>query len=277
MAVTDHPDFGSEAEMARQISITGVPLTHLSMSTLIENNAALAISGSDVFTATFAQVSYDVFIDFYNIAGAPNAAASLLLEFEDSGTGFIVGRRRINVWPGNAIGDGIVLVHGPTRGDTIKVTLTNNATNVVIAYRLLVLQNSRPRTTDKVKQRVFASTTSGLSLPSADIPANILASFFTATLWTTGTQLNIQLPLYLGLVQIYMNTSSGTTDGELQLQDNASPQGLQTSNLFDGKTDANGNLFTQLYLGSSQVRANATNHNAATKSLRLTVVAAEQV
>lgn len=262
------------------IAVTGVPL--LTKSTLVKNQGAISQApGTQSNSATFSiqQIGYEIFLSVF---AATNIAAyyRISLQWFDSGTGIQTGQEDYWIIPGPGSGSPHTIIgHGPTKGDQLVIVSENPAQSVGnnVTHSYVVLENSRDYQSDQWESLTFAG---------ANI-TNTFADIFTGCIASTNTSIGATssvtrlLPLYNGLVTVVFSTTSGLTDGVLNIQqvaDQSNGGALPNQTVLFGQTGSNGQLYVvNVALPSSQCQAVLTNNNAATKTFGLSVIQQKQL
>lgn len=262
------------------IAITGVPA--LTKSTLVKNQTAVSQApGTQSSSATFSieQPGYEIFLSTF---AASNIAAyfRISLQWFDSGTGIQTGQEDYWIIPGPGSGSPHTIIgHGPTKGDQLVIVSENPAQSVGnnVTHSYVVLENSRDYQSDQWESLTFTG---------ANI-TNTFANIFTGCIASTNTSVNAGasiprlLPLYNGLVTVVFSTTSGITDGILNIQqvaDQSNAGAIPNETAFFGQTGANGQLYVvNVALPSSQCQAVITNNNAAAKTFGLSILQQKQL
>jgi hypothetical protein len=279
MTVVDHPDFGVEAEIARQVSVQGVPLLNGSAAVNTQARTALASgSSSDLGPFILPQPGYELFVscDSTDVAAG---TFQVKLEWFDSGFSTLIPIAVENwwVWPGTAAQPHQFIIRGPTKGDSLIVHV-GYSFGVSVNYSFTLLNNSRIYTRDDGRTVTSVGLVSnGLTSGVYDLEANTLVSTAPANV-AAGTGVSRLMPLYSGAVNICFRTASGIGDMECAITTNADQSNSWTNiNAFNNYTNANGEATFSAFLPRVQCLLVLTNHNAAAKTLSCMITVAEQV
>lgn len=263
---TDYPDWSVPQTSANAIAATGVPL--LSAKNVLGSNTTVIGPGANQNIGPFAitQPSYEIQMTAYE-SGA-GATGPLLLKFNwnDSVSVATVAVEYYWIWPGVALNDHIIYGRGPTKADQLLIQAFNQSGAMQYSLFWRVLQSSRLFQRDDLRTVFYATTASGGTIPTLEPPSSLLG--YRSVSVAAAASDNTELPLYVGMAQLYADTGSNTTDFTLTIQDSANPdaEGLG-SRMLRYKSDANGLIVAQLALPRYQCRVSMLNGNAAAKFL----------
>lgn len=223
------------------ISNTGVPLLNKANNLL--NSGAIGIGsggGTHVFgPVSVTQIGYEFFINVLDsAAGNTNPFVQIDMSWTDSATGQVVAQERWTLASGVSSGSGQPYFGtGPSKGDTLTITATNNGTTQV-TVQVALNQHSRIYQRDDWRNITPSGGVNGFTNPNGDPAGSILAAFsFNINAATTATRL---IPLYAGLVTWSINpTTASTFQMSIHTQDQSG--GLANSSIFfDGVTSTGG-------------------------------------
>lgn len=267
--------------IAAEVSTTGVPSLHDKQGLILHNNGGLAIGGNDQLSGSFTRVGYTWWLSADTTLGSQTGMITIKFKWTDTASGDVIKEKWYSWWVGNSAsgglpaGDNIVTGRGPTRGDQLAVSLIGAAGTGIITYQLAIFETGFAPERDYASHRVWGTDTSGRAQISNDIRSGIIGSVFTANLAAGASQAN-ELPLYKGKVRILLNSASAASDAEISFSALDDPNlVLPTGIIYDAHTGPDGNLNDELYLPGIQCFASITNHNAAAKTLKYSIVEAE--
>jgi hypothetical protein len=269
----------SPAQIAAQILLSGISLVN-NADNVVEQlgsggSGVSYLNGNSNTYGPFpiTGLSWELAILSYTAATGANAGPFVVnIQFWDPTGMLLVGHRTMTFWPGETSGQNTIIASGPTRG-AIAYIVVNSYGGVPSDPQYISLifsQSSRTLKADSVQASVFTNCASGVTLPGCNPPAGIIASAGPAL--AAGNSAERQLPLWLGQVNIGVQTTSGTSDASLNITVNADESGIPQDNYWNGKTDANGNLAALIALPSSQCTFTLTNHNAGSQTLSLMMI-----
>lgn len=257
------------------IAATGVPL--LTSSALVKNVVAAShVAGGSVVYGPFTvgQIGYEIFLELYGNTNS-TCTFNVLIDWFDSGTGIQTGEESWWITPGSGSGNPhTIFGSGPTKGDQVQITVTNAATSLTAVFcAFTFIQNSRVYAMDKWRTLNFS--VAGLTGTATDTTSDVIAS--TNASVNAGAGITRVLPLYNGLVRLTFSTNSGTTDGDINIINNAdsSQSGgnpLPNQTVYHNKPNAVGLLVDELTLPKGQCAAILTNNNAAAKVFGLSLI-----
>lgn len=260
---------------------TGVPI--YTKSTLVKNQGAIAQApGTQSSSATFSisQIGYEIFLTVF---AASNIAAyyRISMQWFDSGTGIQTGQEDYWIIPGTGSGLNAhtIIGHGPTKGDQLVIVSENPAQSVGnnVTHSYVVLQNSRSYQSDQWETLQFNGA--NITNTFSDIVTGCIAS--TNSSVAAGGTLVRLLPLYNGLVTVVMSTTSGLTDGDINIQqiaDQSNGGALPNETVYHAKTDSNGLIYaSNVALPASQCQVTLTNNNASAKTFGLSIIQQKQL
>lgn len=258
---------------------TGVPL--YTKSSLVKNQTAVSQApGTTNTSAVFpiSQVGYEIFLTVF-AAGNFLSFYHLTMQWLDSGTGIITAQEDYWFIPGTGAGASAhtIIGAGPTKGDQLQIVSSVPAgSSVNVSHAYVVLQNSRLYADDFWETLQFVAA--GVTGTAEDTTAGqVAASSFNVN---AGLVANRVLPFYNGIVTLWGNTTSNTSDMDLQivnLGDTSLAPGGASAIIFEQKSNANGFLYAeQVALPAGQCEVQVTNGNAAAKTLAFSITAAKR-
>lgn len=270
MTQTDYPDYQTPQAHADTISNTGVPL--LARPAGLINQSGTVASGGTVTVAsnlTVAKIGYEITLTWF--APATNQSIiTMQLIWSDSVSGQVVITDEWDFYAGSGpvANAHIIRGTGPTKGDTLTVKATQNASTVTASYTIVMAQNSRIYAFDDWRTDTIGPVTGITGANGFDMQNGILASMDSVAV-AAGANVIALLPLFAGRVVISCTTISGTSDMTTIIKcDTGAFASLLDDQVVRGKADANGNL---VIVGAALPRAQCLiqqiNNNAAAKDL----------
>jgi hypothetical protein len=268
----------SPAQIAEQILASGIPIVNNDDNVLVSVGSVLPGGGGSItFPSTgfydVTGLSWGLALNSRNLSVSPGPTV-VNVQFWDPSGSYLVGHKTITFWPGTSSGTSTVIAGGPTRGSMCRVVINDfSAVSSPSTVDVLFFQSSRTVKSDFAEASVFTSCASGVTLPGCDPPGGIIAS--SSPSLATGASAVRQLPVWMGLVQLAVQSTSGAADALVNLTVNADEAGIPNFNFWNGKTDANGNLSAQISMPASQCTVTLTNKNAATQTISLMMTSAD--
>lgn len=179
---------------------------------LLEVAGQVVSSAAPYVTAALpvARGAYVVAIDALYSVSALIPFLQVDMVWTDSSTGLVIGHEQWVV-PGTsaapAAANSLVIGRGPTKADTLTITVTNYDTNFTASVDLSVYQSSRAITRDDWRNVSFAA------IPSWTISGSACAGLIVATKAAAGLNAGISVQrihaLYCGQAQLAMTNSAG--------------------------------------------------------------------
>jgi hypothetical protein len=273
--MTDYPDWTVPQASANAVATTGVPLITLP-NTLVNASYVInpgATSGPAFVTSN--QPSYEVYLNAYESGSGSAGPLQITMQWSDV-TGFIVVAEEIwYVWPGVTNGAHYVNGKGPAKGGQLIVKLANMSSAMQYTVNLAVYARSHLYTRDDWRSTFYGTTSAPNAVAASDPPAGFLGNG-SASIAAAGTQ-TYELPLYSGPAYLYFDTSSATTDCQLQLTNsadvNVESAGTRLQRYQSGTL---GTFAQQIWLPRFQTRVTLTNNNAAAKTCYFSLYTVEQ-
>lgn len=199
--------------IAGDVFSTGVPL--YSKASILLNHAAAGIAPGGTFTSAslpISQIGYEFSVNL-TMATGTTPYASVTMTWTDSVSGKVTSIEKW--WIGSAASPGNdYRGTGPTKGDTLVISITNQDAANTMTVSFVAAQNSRVYARDDWRQdfmRVLSGST--VTLPNNDPPGNVLA-VISANI-NAGANLNRLLPLYSGMVTL--DSTSPASAGSIQI------------------------------------------------------------
>lgn len=222
----DYPDYATPQAHANTISLTGVPLLHRALNLI--NDVAHVIGAASSVTlgpVTFGAIGYEISLRLLIPAAATTEFATIDLAWTDSVTGLLVAHETWTHGAGTVAPGSGVIGTGPSKGDTLKITITNHDPAQAMTVTTVVSQNSRIYARDDWRTELF-NVFPNFATPTHNQQGNTLATILTGALGIGAAQTRI-LPLYAGLVSIATwSTTSQRGDLQLHNMDQATPNNL---------------------------------------------------
>lgn len=270
---------GLLAGIPNNIANTGVPL--LGGSALVKNQSAVSQNpGASGTSSTFSMTGtgYEFFLTIY-ATGNFLSYFHLTLQWFDSNSGIQTGQEDYWFNPGSGSGASAhtIFGKGPVLGNQLVVISSVPSTSsVAVTHSYVILQNSRIYLEPDWQTIQF--NTAGVSTPAADQTAGQLAAgSFSVGANSTSSRL---FPFYNGVVSIWANTGSGTSDLDVQIlnfADTSMIVGGAQPFIWEARTNANGFLYAEnvpLPAGQSQILLN--NNNASGRTCAFTATISRQ-
>jgi hypothetical protein len=229
--------------IAEQINAAGI--FQVNKSTVITTQPLQNIAGGGGVTIQFgpfpiSQQAYEIAFELQSNNAAPtNPFCTFDMQWSDSVSGNVVARER---WMMGQQANGSFAVYfgtGPTKGDTLLVTITNQSTSQCILGFFSLVQNSRSLLRDDWRQNTIPNTF-GYTSGTYEQHAGILLS--TSPSITHGSFATRLLPLYCGTVQVNF-TPVGVNPGHFTINDegaNATSAGLTGQTIYNSPTQGTG-------------------------------------
>lgn len=208
------------------VAVTGVPL--LSKATLVKNQGSHVIGANVTFNLgpfSINQIGYDIGLTLQANAASLFPFMSIVLQWTDSTTGFLVEEQKWVLAGGNAIQQ-LYIGHGPTCGDTLNIAFHNQDTVNSQTFTMGISQTSRVYQRHDWRQET-QNQVPNFVLPNMDQSANWLCQT-APNVNAAGAQVRI-LPLYAGRVHLWATSGLPfdvvvtAVDGDI----NAAPAGIQ--------------------------------------------------
>lgn len=278
MTVTDYTDYNTHQAHADAISNTGVPLL-ARPGNLVNFTGTVAFSSTVTIASNVAvsKIGYEIFLSFF--APASNQSiCTVQLIWSDSVSGLVVLTDQWDFYAGSGTSSNAHVIRGsgPTKGDTLTVKVSQNASTITASFTIVMAQNSRVYLRDDWRT-VSSGPVTGIGGSVLVFTAGNVLSTIDSAAVAAGASVTSWLPLYAGRVVINCTTTSGTSDMQaLILGDTGFGGSFVPDQVVRGKTDANGNL---LIVGAvfprSQCKLQQVNNNAAAKDLLTFITVAE--
>jgi hypothetical protein len=217
-ATADYPDFQTPQANADAISLTGVPLLALS-GALLESTSFPVPGGAGVTFPTLAvtQLGYEIQVSCSVGSAATNPYVSADMSWIDSASGLVVAEETWVLAAASGNNVNTFIGTGPTKGDTLTVTITNVDPAVTATVSLVLLTNSRIHSRDRWIQSV-TNNPPGITLTGGHPLSGVIASY-SAQVIDSGNTRSFLLPLYAGDVLFYMDQQGNSAaDSTFYLQ-----------------------------------------------------------
>jgi hypothetical protein len=252
------------------IAVAGVPL--LTAATAASTGSGTIASAATLAPAAFtvAQIGYEFVVNLTIPAAATIPYAQAVLSWSDSATGLITGQEEWWLAAGTSMQQ--FIIRGPSKGDTLTLTIKNFDPAQSMTYSYAVLTVSRIYTRD-----------TGLQLSYAGVPANtngngdprsnqLMTAGPTIAMGLTDTRI---LPLFSGLVNICCQ--SGVQPGVFTIVNIANQGPVALADVWSATVAANGVLNSSLSLPRSNCYVAIENAGTASSGYEVTVTAQELV
>lgn len=268
--MTDYPDWATPQAHATAIYGTRVPAA-VSSLLLGSATATLINAGSSKTFGPFAldQPGWELWLSVAETgAGAAGAYCQVAVNWTDSALSRVVWTDNAYLVPGAALNPHLAFFYGRSRADSFTLQIFNSDTvNFNVSYGMAA--SSRNYEELDFKSIQIPVPSAGYTLPDILDPETGILAQSTFTNLAAGASAKVILPLFVGQVHLHLETSSNTTDAEAQVFPIADATSVP---LYDVFTDSTGNRNDYLQLPNAECQLNVINHNAAAKTLRISVV-----
>lgn len=265
----------SPAQTAAQIAISGVPL--LSKPTLVKLQPGATIPASGTATPIsgqqITQTGYEIAVTLLIGSAATVPGARVTLTWSDSVSGQTVSTENWYLAAASGASPQQYTGTGPTKGDTLTLTITNLDSAVALTYSLTLTQNSRQYARDDWRQPTVFPVP-GQTAASYDQPSNLL--FSSNPLISSGLAVQRWIPLYAGDVTftVINGPNANSQLSLLAFLDSA----LTLSNFWTSPLiAANGILNAKITLPRQSCLAFIANGTGASANIAVTGVISEQL
>lgn len=141
--VTDYPDNSPHYATAQQVSQTGVPLLAKSGNLVNHSGTITNPVKYDTGKLTVSQIGYE-----FQFTGVINAASTspfveINVTWTDSVSGLVTGNETYYPPCASAAPGFTLIARGPTKGDTVEVTIANNDDLHTITFTYILVEHSR--------------------------------------------------------------------------------------------------------------------------------------
>jgi len=272
--MTDYADWQTPTAHATAIYSQGVPLYSKSTKLASAGVTSLGASGAvTLYNGPVSQIGYELALLLQSSASSLYPLWTLQLSWSDSVTGYETAREQYNFTGAATANYQKYLGTGPTKGDTVNITLTNQDTAHSGNYQFTFAANSRVYVADRFQQPSYFTVpnfTSGSADPSAGFIVQTAPSILAAN------QATRLLPFYTGLVRIWA-ISGLAFDVLINALDPAVSTAPAGNSIYEGSVTASGGGFiaNQLALPRSQCCIILTNNGGSTATIGATLTTAE--
>ena len=257
----DWPDYNDSQHKADAISVTGVPLLSGAQNLLNAGNTVL-LAGTSGSQGPFGitKIGYEIFfsVNCNNVSNSP--FFTVTMTWSDTASNRVVS---VEQWDVCASAGGTFQQYcgtGPTKGDTLSITVTNTDTVNSMTYVMAFTQNSRVYTRDDWRQ-LSTHTPPGFTNAAMSPGALMLASTG-ASIAAGGTNIRL-ISLYAGEASLSIsNGAQGLTFTITEIADPTIGLGSQGGLVYTNTVAANGNLNSQIQLPRSVCAMALTNQSA---------------
>lgn len=261
------PDFGGTALQSGHAVLTSV------------KTQTLARNASKTFTLPITRPGYLLRI---NITNTTNTSTQLPVRFDfqfvDVSTGTVLDNLSWSIFAGANGSPHSVSGSGPTKGNQLVVTITNQAASAVtLTYDFIVMEvTSTFDRHDWHTDDTTVFTIAGFTSPETEASSGLLCGIVNLSLATgAGGQATRILPLYTGEAQLWLSTASSAADLEYWIFPEADTEFGSQPAYVNGATTANGTAITTPFMPRVQSIIVLQNNNAATKVVQVTLSAAQ--
>lgn len=235
-------------------------------------------SGTQVFgPMQVNQTGYEIAFSLGTGSGTSVPFCQFEMLWTDSATGNVVSIEHWNVAAGTNPGSISYFGTGPTKGDTLTVTLSWFAAGgaILTVKNLSIAQTARTFLRDDWRSNLGqgAGSVPGFTNGTYDLPANVVLST-APTIGATSNTTRI-LPLYSGLVQAAWVPGPGSTGCHFVVQQEADQSGLTAQTIWQNQNTNNPSnpVFT---LPRSVCSITFFNANGSSNQVSLVLIAQEQ-
>lgn len=261
------PDWGGTALQAGHSILTSV------------KTATLARNAAKTYTLPITRPGYLIRT---NITNTTNTTTQMPVRFDwqfvDQATGTVLDNLSWSIFAGANGTPHSISGSGPTKGNQLVVTVTNQAASAAtLTFDLIVMEvtstfDRHDWHTDDTVNFTIASFTS----PETEATSGLLCGVVNLSLAAgVGGQATRVLPLYTGAAQLYFSTASSTTDLEWWLYPEADVDFPSQPAYANSSTASNGVSNSIAYMPRVQSILVLQNNNAATKVVQATISAAQ--
>lgn len=246
------------------IATTGVPLL-TQPNTLIANTNTNVNGTVTLGPFNVNQIAYEGFFSTNAVASGPNYLEYALSWF-DAGGSLVAGDRGFII--GGTSPTHTVFIKGPTKGDSVTVTLV---TSVAFTVNHALFQTSRVHARNEWRSLSFGSL--GVLPIPGDPLSGVLASWATGSI-ASGAQVTAMLPLWNGKVRGSVATFSGSDILTITVNDNGNV-GLVTPAIFEAEIAAGTDSSFEMNLPYDNCTMVVKNTGATAVSPTISLVAEE--
>lgn len=261
------PDFGGTALQSGHAVLTSVKAV------------TLARSAAQTYTLPMTRPGYLIRI---NITNTTNTSTQLPVrfdwQFQDVSTGTILDNLSWSIFAGAKGSPHSVSGSGPTKGNQLVLTITNQAASAVtLSFDLIIMEvTSTFDRHDWHTDDTVDFTIAGFVSPETEATSGLLCGIVNLSLGSgVGGQATRILPLYTGEAQLWLSTASSGADLEYWIFPEADTEFASQPAYVNGATTANGTAITTPFMPRVQSILVLQNNNAATKVVQVTLSAAQ--
>jgi hypothetical protein len=264
----------SPAQIAAQIQLAGI--YNLSKSTLVAAQGLTVIGAAGNATPINAQpitqTGYEIGLTLQTNVAATLPGASVVLTWTDSVSGSVVSTEKWLLVASNAAAQ-VYTGTGPTKGDTLSLTITNTDPVQNLTYSLTFTQNSRSYSRDDWRQTTtFAIPTQAST--GYDQSANILHDASPSIVG--GASSTHWFPIYAGKTSWAL--FNGPNAGSFFQINTILESGVPTQQIYQSPVvAANAPFYVSLDLPRASCQAVITNGAGAAQTVALVGVISEQL
>lgn len=254
----------------------GLPLVSADIIVLSVVNQSIAHGANQVFSAAVIRSAYNIRLNLQNITDNTSVMpVNVNVAWIDSASGQVVNRQIWDVYASTSLTSHVILGHGPTEGDTVQITITNNATLAAnLQVNMLLSEATRTYSahdwrTDTSVSYVPCGTT---ALATCNMPSGVMAAENSINIIANATQ-NFMLPLMCGVASLSCAGAGPTGTLLIQLL-TAADQTLVTQSILAQVFSTSGQLATyQVALPRSQCILLMHNSDVAARACNASLVA----
>lgn len=197
----DWPDYNPSAHRASAIYAQTVPLAAKSIGVgSAGTTTVLPSANATLGPFTIGQIGYEISIDVGANAASTNPFMIALMTWTDSVTGRITEQQRWQLAGASGANPQTYYGVGPSSGDTLTITLTNNDSVNSMTYAFVLASNSRVYVRHDWRNQTFNPVPSFTSAVYDQAGHFLCSSSPTVGAGSVATRI---LPLYCGTVRIW--------------------------------------------------------------------------
>lgn len=261
------PDWGGTALQSGHSLLTSV------------KSVTLAEGANAVYTLPISRPGYLLRADLVN---STNTSTALPVrfdwQFQDVQSGAMLDNLSWSIFAGAKGSNHSVSGSGPTKGNQIMLTITNQAASAVtLSFNLTIMEvTSTFERHDWHTDDTSAFTIAGFTAPETEATSGLLAGIVSLSLTAgSGGQATRILPLCTGQAQLWISTASAAADLEYWLFPEADTEFPSQPAYANGATQSNGVNYASVWMPRVQSTLVLQNNNASTKVVQATLSAAQ--
>lgn len=261
------PDWGGTALQAGHSVLTSV------------KTVTLARNASQTYTLPITRPGYLIRT---NITNTTNTTTEMPVrfdwQFKDQATNTVLDNLSWSIFAGANGSPHSVNGSGPTKGNQVVLTITNQAASAAtLTFDLIVMEvTSTFDRHDWHTDDTVAFTIASFVSPETEATSGLLCGIVNLSLAIgTGGQATRVLPLYTGQAQIWLSTAGSNADLEFWIFPEADTEFPSQPAIVNSNTQANGVNNLLFYLPRVQCIIVLQNNDSATKVVQVTISSAQ--